>query len=85
MNNFSHPAQTLLQDLNGFRVEIDAAKPRADIILDCPPFNIIHMPQRDQLRLVFEALGADPSVRSDDFREGVEAFHGKRKAQFKGS
>ena len=22
---------------------------------------------------------------SDDFREGVEAFHGKRKAQFKGS
>ena len=85
MNRLHHPANTLLQELNGFRVELDAAKPRADIILDCPPFNIIHMPQRDQLRLVFEALDADPSVRSDDFREGVEAFHGKRKAQFKGS
>ena len=63
MINLSHPAQALLQNLDGFRIEIDAAKERADIILDRPPFNIIVMPQRDQLRLVFEALDAHPSVR----------------------
>ena len=63
MINLSHPAQALLQNLDGFRIEIDAAKERADIILDRPPFNIIVTPQRDQLRLVFEALDAHPSVR----------------------
>ncbi len=63
MINLSHPAQALLQNLDGFRIEIDAAKERADIILDRPPFNIIVMLQRDQLRLVFEALDAHPSVR----------------------
>lgn len=63
MNKFHHPANTLLQSLNGFRVEVDTVKQRADIILDRPPFNIIQMPQRDQLRLVFEALDADPGVR----------------------
>jgi 2-oxoglutaroyl-CoA hydrolase len=27
-------------------------------VLDRPPYNVIRMPQRDQLRLVFEALDA---------------------------
>ncbi len=48
---------------DGFRVEIDAARERADIILDRPPLNIIVMPQRDQLRAAFEALNADARVR----------------------
>jgi 2-oxoglutaroyl-CoA hydrolase len=52
-----------LAALDGFRVEIDAAHERADVILDRPPFNIIAMPQRDQLRLVFEALDEDDRVR----------------------
>jgi 2-oxoglutaroyl-CoA hydrolase len=52
-----------LASLDGFRVEIDAAGERADVILDRPPFNIISMPQRDQLRLVFEALDEDARVR----------------------
>jgi 2-oxoglutaroyl-CoA hydrolase len=52
-----------LANLDGFRVEIDPENERADIILDRPPFNIIMMPQRDQLRLVFEALDEDPNVR----------------------
>ena len=52
-----------LATLDGFRVEIDAAQERADIILDRPPFNIITMPQRDQLRLSFEALDEDNRVR----------------------
>jgi len=52
-----------LATLDGFRVEIDAARERADVILDRPPFNIVSMPQRDQLRLVFEALDEDARVR----------------------
>jgi 2-oxoglutaroyl-CoA hydrolase len=52
-----------LEDLDGFRVEIDPARERADIILDRPPYNVIMMPQRDQLRRVFEALDEDERVR----------------------
>ena len=49
--------------LNGFKVELTADKQRADIILHRPPLNVIEMPQRDQLRLIFEALDEDPHVR----------------------
>jgi 2-oxoglutaroyl-CoA hydrolase len=52
-----------LSNLDGFRVEIDEAGERADFILDRPPFNIVSMPQRDQLRLVFETLDEDARVR----------------------
>src|SRR5246500_2069790 len=52
-----------LATLNGFSVELTEAKQRADIILNRPPLNVIEMPQRDQLRLVFEALDEDPRVR----------------------
>jgi len=55
-----HPALT---GLDGFSVEIDAARERADIILGRPPMNVISMPQRDQLRNVFEALDEDDRVR----------------------
>lgn len=58
--SFSDPR---LATLNGFRVEIDEARERADIILDRSPLNVIEMPQRDQLRLVFEALDDDSRVR----------------------
>lgn len=63
MNQLKHPAQTLLEKLDGFSVVIDPAKERADIILDRPPFNIILMAQREQLRLVFESLDDNPAVR----------------------
>jgi 2-oxoglutaroyl-CoA hydrolase len=56
-------ADLRLADLDGFRVEIDEAAERADIILDRPPFNIVSMPERDQLRLVFETLDEDARVR----------------------
>jgi 2-oxoglutaroyl-CoA hydrolase len=52
-----------LAELNGFRVEIDTERERADVILDRPPLNVIEMPQRDQLRLVFETLDEDARVR----------------------
>src|ERR1700726_2250184 len=60
MSEFSDPR---LQTLDGFRVEIDPARERADIVLDRPPLNVIEMAQRDQLRLVFEALDEDERVR----------------------
>jgi 2-oxoglutaroyl-CoA hydrolase len=63
-----------LATLDGFRVEIDAARERADIILDRPPLNVIMMPQRDQLRLVFEALDEDPRVRVIVLRAVGEHF-----------
>ncbi len=69
-----HSAQHLLENLDGFRVEIDEANERADIVLDRPPFNIISMPQRDQLRLVFEALDEDPRVRVIVLRAVGEHF-----------
>jgi 2-oxoglutaroyl-CoA hydrolase len=49
--------------LDGFSVNLDAGRERADIVLDRPPLNVITMAQRDQLRAVFEALDADPLVR----------------------
>jgi 2-oxoglutaroyl-CoA hydrolase len=58
-----HPAASLLADLDGFRVDIDADGQRADIVLNRPPFNVVSMPQRDQLRAVFEALDDDDRVR----------------------
>jgi 2-oxoglutaroyl-CoA hydrolase len=63
-----------LAQLDGFRVEIDEAVERADIVLDRPPFNIISMPQRDQLRLVFEALDEDARVRVIVLRAVGEHF-----------
>src|SRR3984893_662607 len=63
-----------LATLDGFRVEIDPARERADIILDRPPFNIVSMPQRDQLRLVFESLDDDARVRVVVLRAVGEHF-----------
>ena len=46
-------------DLDGFRVEVDRAAARADIVLDRPPLNVVTMPQRAQLAAAFAALDAD--------------------------
>ena len=74
MTILNHPAHELLSRLDGFHVEIDTDRKRADIILDRPPFNIISMSQRDQLRAVFEALDEDPLVRVIVLRSVGEHF-----------
>jgi 2-oxoglutaroyl-CoA hydrolase len=74
MTQLSHPAQTLLEQLDGFTVTIDAERERADIILDRGDFNIISMAQRDQLRLVFESLDENPAVRVIVLRAVGEHF-----------
>jgi 2-oxoglutaroyl-CoA hydrolase len=63
-----------LAALNGFEVEVDAGKQRADVILHRPPLNVIEMPKRDQLRLVFEALDEDDRVRVIVLRATGEHF-----------
>lgn len=59
----NHTAQTALNHLDGFSVIINAAQERADIVLQRPPYNIISMAQRDQLRVAFESLDEDDRVR----------------------
>jgi 2-oxoglutaroyl-CoA hydrolase len=63
MPKLKHPAHDLLEQLDGFRVDVDPARQRADIVLANGQFNIISMLQREQLRLVFESLDDDERVR----------------------
>lgn len=64
----------LLAEPDGFRIEVDAAGERGDIILERPPMNVISMGQRDQLRAAFEALDADERVRVIVLRAEGEHF-----------
>ena len=59
---------------DGFRVEIDPTRERADVVLDRPPLNVVTMAQREELRTVFEALDADPAVRVIVLRAVGEHF-----------
>ena len=63
-----------LRNLDGFRVEIDAERERADVILCRPPMNVISMPQRDEIRKVFEALDEEERVRVIVLRAEGEHF-----------
>jgi 2-oxoglutaroyl-CoA hydrolase len=63
-----------LTDLDGFSVEIDPSRERADVILNRPPMNVITMPQRDQIRKAFEALDEDNRVRVIVLRAVGENF-----------
>lgn len=74
MPKLNHPAHGLLEQLDGFDVIVDAERERADIVLKRPPFNIITMHEREQLRLVFEALDEDPRVRVIVLRAEGEHF-----------
>jgi len=74
MTDLTHRGQTLLQELDGFSIEIDAARERADIMLHRPPFNVISMHARDQLRAAFEALDEDDRVRVIVLRAKGEHF-----------
>jgi 2-oxoglutaroyl-CoA hydrolase len=59
---------------DGFRLIVDVAQERADIVLDRPPLNVITMAQREQLRAAFEALDADNRVRIVVVRAEGEHF-----------
>lgn len=63
LDELGHPASTLPAALDGFHVELDPARARADVVLDRPPLNVVSMLEREQLRIVFEALDADERIR----------------------
>ena len=65
---------TLPENFDGFRLTIDPARERADIVLDRPPLNIVTMAEREQLRAVFEVLDADERVRVIVVRAEGEHF-----------
>jgi 2-oxoglutaroyl-CoA hydrolase len=67
-------ASSRANGLDGFRVEVDAARERADIVLDRPPLNVITMSEREQLRAAFEALDADRRIRVIVLRGEGEHF-----------
>jgi 2-oxoglutaroyl-CoA hydrolase len=74
LNDLKHPALTLSAAFDGFRVDIDPTQERADIVLCRPPFNVISMTQREQLRITFEALDANDEVRVIVLRAEGEHF-----------
>ncbi len=60
--------------LDGFRVLVDGERKRADIILDRPPYNVVSMIEREQLRATFERLDADDQVRVIVLRSDGQHF-----------
>ncbi len=64
----------ILKSADGFRLELDHDKQRADLVLDRPPLNVITMKQREQMAAVFAALGKDPAVRVIVLRGAGEHF-----------
>jgi 2-oxoglutaroyl-CoA hydrolase len=74
VSNLSHPSASLLKTLDGFRVEIDESRERADLVLSRTPFNTVSMLQREQLRAVFEALDENPRIRVIVLRSEGEHF-----------
>ena len=72
--SFESRRAALLKSLDGFSVEIDPARERADIVLDRPPLNVVSMAERDQLSLVFDELDHDPHVRVIVLRAKGENF-----------
>jgi len=79
MSKFETTTQSVVEELDGFSVELDAASGRADIVLNRAPLNIIRMPQREQFRIVFEELDRNDDVRvvvvraaGDHFSSGGE-------------
>lgn len=73
-NELKSDVNALLQNLDGFRVAFDDAHERADIILDRPPYNVVSMTEREQLRAVFEILDANPKVRVIVLRSAGDHF-----------
>ncbi len=59
---------------DGFRLEFDDEHERADIVLDRPPLNVIHMNQRAQMAALFEELDRRDSTRVIVVRGAGENF-----------
>ena len=72
--SFTSTRADLLAALDGFRVVIDEARARADLILDRPPLNVITMVQRAQMAAVIEELDRRQAIRVIVLRGAGENF-----------
>jgi hypothetical protein len=71
----------LPESFDGFRLELDPERQRADVILDRRPLNIVTMTEREQLRAVLEQLDADARIRVVLLRAAVQRRRDKRAAK----
>ena len=62
MTDYAKHLGGLLEQLDGFRAEVDAGKRIGHLILDRPPLNIVSYAARVQIRAVIEAFDADEAV-----------------------
>jgi 2-oxoglutaroyl-CoA hydrolase len=62
MEKYAKRRASLLEELDGLRVEIDAEKRIAYLILDRPPLNIVSYTARSQINALFDEFGRDDDV-----------------------
>ena len=63
MQRYAERRAAQLAELDGLRVDIDADKRIAYLILDSPPLNIVSYKARGQIRALFEEFEADDEVQ----------------------
>lgn len=62
MEKYSRQRGELLSQLDGLRVEVDAAQRVATLVLDRPPLNIVSYKARSQIAALFDEMGRDPAI-----------------------
>ncbi len=62
MTKYAQGRGELLSELDGMRLEVDAAKRVATLTLDRPPLNIVSYKARSQIGALFEEFGRDKDV-----------------------
>ena len=60
--NYARQRASVLENLDGLRVEADPEKRVGYLILDRPPLNIVSYAGRRQIRAIVEAMDEDPEV-----------------------
>ncbi len=62
MTKYAKDRGELLAELDGMRLDVDAAKRVATLTLDRAPLNIVSYKARSQIGALFEEMGRDPEV-----------------------
>ena len=63
-----------VQNFDGFRLEIDKKKERADLVLSRPPLNVVFYPQREEMAKSFLKLDQNQDVRVIVLRSDGDNF-----------
>ena len=63
-----------VQTFDGFRLEIDKKKERADLVLSRPPLNVVFYPQREEMAKSFLKLDQNQDVRVIVLRSDGDNF-----------